>query len=82
MDQRLTNRKEQNVTDCFQLQQKKKQRENGANQRYRGMNKTTEKGQNWGKVREAMLNQKINLKNKLRRWKIELKLNVLSLQLR
>ena len=82
MDHRLTNRKEQNVTDCFQLQQKKKQRENGANQRYRGMNKTTEKGQNWGKVREAMLNQKINLKNKIRRWKIELKLNVLSLQLR
>lgn len=46
------------------------------------MNKTTEKGQNWGKVREAMLNQRINLKNKIRRWKIELKLNVLSLQLR
>lgn len=82
MDHRLTKRKEQNVTDCFQLQQKKKQRENRANQRYRGMNKTTEKGQNWGKVRETMLNQKINLKNKIRRWKIELKFNVLSLQLR
>lgn len=26
------------------------------------MNKITEKGQKWGKVREVMLNQKMNLK--------------------
>lgn len=48
------------------------------------MNKITEKGQKWGKVREVMLNQKINLKkkNKIKRWKIELKFNVFLLQLR
>ena len=46
------------------------------------MNKISGKGENWGKVREATLNQKINLKNKIKRWKKELKFNVFSLQLR
>lgn len=49
---------------------------------YRGTNKMTGKEESWGKVREAMLNQKINLKNKIKRWKIELKFNVFSVKLR
>lgn len=46
------------------------------------MNKTSGKGENWGKVREAKLNQKIHLKNKIKRWKKQLKFNAFSLQLR
>lgn len=60
MDQRLTDRKEQKVTDCCSFQHKKRKRKWSLPKKPRGKNKIFEKGGKWENVKEVILDQKIN----------------------